>query len=142
MRRLLTAGVAVAAACALFYLRDPAWLITHTTGLRPWERSADGTAFRWSGRHASFFVPSDARAVLVPISTTFDPRGDQPMVVTIAIDDEIAARVLLENADWKHVTLTLPPRSHRRVRRVDVRTSVTREDNHGVRIGELEVSRN
>jgi hypothetical protein len=141
MRRLLTAGVAVAAACALFYLRDPAWLIAHTTGLRPWERSADGTAFRWSGPHASFFVPSDARAVLVPISTTFGPGGDQPMVVTITIDDEKAARVLLENADWKQVTLTLPPRSNRRVRRVDVRTSITREDNHGVRIGELKVSR-
>jgi len=140
MRRLLTAVVLLAIAGGILYLRDPPWLISYTTGLRAWQRAADGTAFRWSTSHASFFVPADARAVVVPISTSFGQSGDGPMVVTITIDDERAARVLLEDAQWKHVMLTLPSPGSRRVRRVDVRTSVTREDNHGVRIGELKVS--
>jgi len=42
----------------LGYLRDPAWLIGIESGFRPWERGADGTRSRWTGGHASFFVPS------------------------------------------------------------------------------------
>jgi len=140
MRRLLIAVVFVAIAGGLLYLRDPPWLISYTTGLRPWERAGDGTAFRWSVSHSSFFVPSDAGMVLIPVSTTFEPGGDKPVMVTIEIDDRRAARVLLEDAQWQQVTLTLPKPGSRRVRRIDVRTSVTREDNRGVRLGELKVS--
>jgi hypothetical protein len=140
MRRLLTAVVLLSTAAAILYLRDPPWLISYTTGLRAWERADDGTRFRWSVSHASFFVPSDAGTVLLPVSTTFAAGDDKPMLVTITIDDERAARVLLEDAQWKQVTLTLPKPGSRRVRRVDVRTSLTREDYRGVRIGELKVS--
>jgi hypothetical protein len=125
----------------LWYLRDPAWLITETTGLRGWERSADGTRFRWSGGHASFFVPSDEQLVRIPVATTFDARGSEPMVVTFTIDGARAGRVLLTDGAWQEVTLTMPPRASRRVRRIDVRTTVTREDNHGVKLGEPKVSR-
>lgn len=128
-----------AAAAALAYLRDPPWLIDQTTGLRAWEQHAGQPRYRWSGGHASFFVRSDAAAIDVPISTTFD-NGDAPaMLVTVSVDDEIAARVILTDAAWKRVRVPLPPPAGRRVRRVDVRTNVTREDNHGVRIGEVEV---
>lgn len=137
MRRLLTAVVLLPIAGAILYLRDPPWLISYTTGLWAWERAEDGIPFRWSTSHASFFVPSDAGTVLLPVSTTFGAGGDKPMLVTITIDDERAARVLLEDAQWKPVTLTLPKPGSRRVRRVDVRTSLTRDDNRGVRIGEL-----
>jgi hypothetical protein len=142
MRRLLTAVMLLSIAAATFYLRDPPWLIAYTTGLRAWERTDDGTRFRWSTSHASFFVPADAGTVLVPLSTTFGPGDDQPMVVTVTIDDERAARVLLEDAQWKHVTLTLPRPGSRRVRRIDVRTNLTRADNRGVRIGELKLGHN
>jgi hypothetical protein len=142
MRRGVQAAILIACACGvLWYLRDPAWLITQTTGLRGWARSADGTRFRWSGGHASFFVPSGEQAVRVPVATTFDARGSEPMVVTFTIDGSRAGRVLLTEAGWQEITLTMPPRGSRRVRRVDVRTSVTREDNHGVQLGELKVSR-
>jgi hypothetical protein len=140
------AGIAVIAVllvAALWYLRDPAWLATQTTGLRPPERAADGTTYRWSGGHASFFVPSDARQVRIPVATVFDPRmprGDEPMMVTFTIDDVRAGRVLLSNPSVRDVTLDLPPRGSRRVRRVDVRTSLTRDSNHGVKIGEVMVS--
>jgi hypothetical protein len=63
------------------------------------------------------------------------------MVVTFTIDGVRAARALLIDDGWQDVTLAMPPPGSRRVRRIDVRTSVTREDNHGVRIGTLKVSR-
>ena len=137
--RLVIAFLAVAGALA--YLRDPAWLAGQTTGLRPWQRAADGTAFRWSEGHASFFVPADAQSIRVPISTTFDDPVAPPMVVSFAVDDVRAARVMLTEEAWTEVVILLPPRGSRRVRRIDVRTSVTRGDNHGARIGEIEVIR-
>lgn len=126
---------------ALWYLRDPAWLADQTTGLRGWQRAADGTRYRWSGRHASFFVTSDATRIMVPVATTFGTPADRPMVVTLSIDNERGARVLLTNASWMPVALAMPPRGSRRVRRIDVRTNVTREGNYGVMIGEVMVSR-
>jgi hypothetical protein len=141
-RRFISVALLIASACGgLWYLRDPAWLLTQTTGLRSWERAADGTRFRWSGGHASFFVPSDERIVRIPVATTFDDRGSEPMVVTFTIDGSRAGRVLLTDGAWQEVTLSMPPRESRRVRRVDVRTSVTREGNHGVQLGEPKVSR-
>ena len=140
MRRLLTAVALLAIAGGILYLRDPPWLISHTTGLRPWQRAEDGTAFRWSAAHSSFFVPSDAGVVLLPVSTTFDADGDQPMLITVAIDDVRAARVLVEDAHWKQLTLTLPKPGSRRVRRIDIRASVPRGGDRRFRIGEMKVS--
>ncbi|MEO6237461.1 MAG: hypothetical protein ABIQ52_10725 [Vicinamibacterales bacterium] len=125
----------------LWYLRDPAWLATQTTGLRGWQRSADGTRYRWSGGHASFFVPSDARTIKVPVATTFDAGGAEPMVVTFSVDGRRAARVLLAAPGWQEVTLPMPSPGSRRVRRVDVQATSTREGNRGVQLGELQISR-
>jgi hypothetical protein len=134
---LLITGVAA----ALWYLRDPSWLAAETTGLRAWQQAPDGTRYRWSGRHASFFVRSDATRVIVPVATTFRTRADKPMVVTFSIDDARGTRVLLTNPAWTPVALDMPPPGSRRVRRIDVRTSVTREGNYGVMIGEPVLSR-
>jgi hypothetical protein len=140
--RVLTAAILIVCACGvLWYLRDPAWLISQTTGLGGWERAADGTRFRWAGSHASFFVPSGEQAVRIPIATTFDARGNEPMVVTFTIDGSRAGRALLTDGAWQEVTLSLPARESRRVRRVDVRTSVTREGNRAVQVGEPKVTR-
>jgi hypothetical protein len=126
---------------ALWYLRDPAWIADQTTGLRAWQQAADGTRYRWSGRHASFFVTSDATRITVPLATTFSTPADRPMVVTLSIDDQRGARVLLTNASWTPVALEMPPRGSRRVRRVDIRTNITRGGNYGVMIGEVAVNR-
>ena len=142
-RSRVLATIALLLAGSLWYLRDPAWLATQTTGLREWRRAADGSRFRWSGGHASFFVPSDARQVRIPVSTIFDarmPRGDEPMLVTFTIDDVPAGRVVLTDTSVQQATLTMPAPGSRRVRRIDVRTSLTREGNHGVMIGEVVVS--
>ena len=141
-RAIAIVGVILLAA-VLAYLRDPAWLMTQTTGMRPWRETPDGQRWRWTAGHASFFVPSDARAVRFRMATSFDPRewqGDRPMLVTLPIDDRRAARVVRSEEGWPVTTLTLPPRGSRRVRRVDLHTSVTRAGNQGVQIGEPEMT--
>ena len=61
------------------------------------------------------------------------------MMVTITVDDRPAARLLLTDTAWQTVTISPSARTRRHVRRIDVRTSVTRDDYHGVRIGEMAV---
>ena len=142
-RRASLAVFVVGVAGALWYLRDPPWLAEQTTGLRGWQRGPDGTAYRWSGAHASFFVPSEAKQVRIPLATIFDPRqpqGDEPMLVTLTIDDQRAGRALLASPRPETVTIDVPPRGSRRVRRVDVRTNRTREGNYGVMIGPVSMT--
>jgi hypothetical protein len=43
---------------------------------------------------------------------------------------------LIDDA-WHTLTVPLPPRGSRRVRRIDIRTSVVRDHNHGVKVGEV-----
>ena len=137
-RAALILAIVAALGIGAWYLRDPAWLIHQTTGLRAPERAPDGTVFRWSGGHASFFVPSDAGTIRFPVATTFDAADAKPMVVTVFVDDARAARILLIDDAWHTLTIPLPPRGSRRVRRIDVRTSVVRDDNHGVKVGEVQ----
>ena len=106
------AAAAVLAIAALAYLRDPPWLISQATGLRRWEQQPGTPRYRWSGAHASFFVRADAGAFDIPLSSTFDARDDRPMMVTVSVDDETAARVVLTDAAWKRVRITLPPVSY------------------------------
>jgi len=134
-------GGVLALLAAIAYLRDPPWLIDVSSGLRPWQQTAAGVRYRWSGGHASFFVPSDARRIGIPIATTFDARGARPMLVTITIDDQRAARLVLNDGAWRRVLIAMPPRGSRRVRRVDIRTNVVREDNRGVQVGEIAIER-
>jgi hypothetical protein len=121
---------------ALAYLRDPAWLIGIESGFRSWETAADGTRFRWTGGHASFFVRSDAAGITVPIRTTFSSRSDGPVTVAFTIDDRPAERQLLTDDAWHRVRLVLPAGGSRRVRRIDIRVNPTRSGNRGVQVGE------
>ena len=57
MRRVALVVIAVAlAVAALAYLREPSWLARMDYGFRGWQTEADGTRYRWTGGHASFFV--------------------------------------------------------------------------------------
>jgi hypothetical protein len=132
--------VLLAAAIVLLgYLRDPPWLLSTTSGLRAWETEADGTRVRWMGGHASLFVPSSARAVELPVRTTFDAPGDWPVTVTVAIDDRMGDRIVLSDGQWHSMLVRLPPAGRRKVRRLDIRLDRTRDDNHGAAIGELRI---
>ena len=122
----------------LGYLRDPAWLIGIESGFRPWERGADGTRSRWTGGHASFFVPSTAAWLGVPIRTTF-AAGDSPVTVTVTVDDRPAASVELHDDRWRRLTLALAGPTTRRVRRIDIRVDRVRPGNRGVAIADVEL---
>jgi len=126
---------------AVAYLRDPPWLISLSSGMRGWETDATGARVRWTGGHASFFVPADARVIDLPLRTTFDRPEDWSITVAIAIDDRPADRLVLEDATWHRVTLVMPARGTRRVRRIDIRTDRTRDDNRGVAVGEVGIRR-
>ena len=136
----LLVGVAVIVAAAT-YLRDPPWLISITSGMRNWEVDDTGARVRWTGGHASFFVPADARIIELPVRTTYDRPDDWPITVSVAIDDRPADRLVLEDGDWHRAVLVMPPRGTRNVRRIDIRTDRTRDDNRGAALGELVIRR-
>ena len=123
---------------AVVYLRDPGWLIGIESGFRPWDRTADGTRFRWTGGHASFFVPSDVSSMTIPIRTSFSP-GEWTVPVVITVDDRMATTTELRDDGWQRLTFELPGRSNRRVRRIDIRVARTRAGNKGVAVGETEL---
>lgn len=135
-RRLVIPGLILAlAAPILAYLRDPPWLLATASGFRGWERGTDGKRFRWMGGHASFFVPSDARSVELPVRTSFLGE-DWPITVSVSIDDRAADRIVLADGEWHSIILRLPPPGRRKVRRVDIRLDRTRDEDHGAAIGE------
>jgi hypothetical protein len=137
-RRLIAVVLLGATLGALLaYLRDPPWLLSVTSGMRPVEVDVSGRRFRWMGGHASLFVPSDARLVSIPLRTTFDP-GDLPVTATISIDDRPVDRIVLTDSEWHLSTIRLPPKGSRRVRRIDIRVDHTRDDNHGAAVGEVD----
>jgi hypothetical protein len=139
MRRRWIAWLVAAAvvASSLAYLRDPPWLLEVSSGMREWQTGADGARFRWTSGHSSFFVPSDAGSIEIPLRAAFDRPDDWPIVATITLDDRPADRVTLSDAAWRRSVIVLPPRGSRRVRRIDIRLDRTRDENRGVAVGEI-----
>ena len=64
-------AIALAVIGALAYLRDPAWVGATSSGLRPWEEDPPGTRFRWTAGRASFFIPSGATTMTLPLRAVF-----------------------------------------------------------------------
>jgi hypothetical protein len=142
MRRALL--VCVLGAClvaALIYLRDPSWLARVESGFRGWETTPDGRRYRWTNGHASFFVPSDAASIEIPARTTFDTRGDPPVLVSISIDDRLADQFVLRDDTWQSRKLRMPAPGRRSLRRIDVRIDRVRPGNRGAQIGDITVVR-
>lgn len=131
----------VALAGALWYLRDPVWITTQTTGMWDREQGADGTWYRWTNSHASFFVPSDATSARLRVSTTFDADASQPVIVSVSIDDVRAGMIALADASWHEIVIALPAKGSRHERRIDVRTNMVRPGNRGVRVADVELTR-
>ena len=71
---------------------------------RSGQRRRDGTRYRWSGGHASFFVPVGCAArSRIPVATTFDARAARldAMMVTFTIDDAARTRVCCRIHQWR-----------------------------------------
>jgi hypothetical protein len=140
-RAAILCATIAALAAALSYLRDPPWLATMTSGIRGRSEVANGVRYRWTSGHASFFVPSSAPAIAIPLRSPATARDPFPVVATISIDDRPATRVTLGGEEWTRVWLRLPPPGSRRLRRIDIRVFPTREDYRGVQVADVEVSR-
>jgi hypothetical protein len=140
-RALTVCFVVTILIAALAYLRDPPWLARIESGFRDWETAADGTRYRWTSGHASFFVPAAASAITIPARTTFETPGEPSVLVSIAIDDRAADEFVLRDDGWQVRKLRMPPPGRRHLRRIDVRVDRLREGNRGAQIGEVTVAR-
>jgi hypothetical protein len=138
MRRALSFALAATLGMAvLWYLHDPPWLAGIESGFRGWETAPDGTRWRWTTGHASFFVPATAAAIVIPIRASFEAADDPRVMVSVSIDDRPADEFALENDAWRMQRLRLPPPGKRRLRRIDIRVDRLRPGHRGVQIGEI-----
>jgi hypothetical protein len=142
-RRLITPfrlGALVLVVVAAWYLHDPPWAGDVTSGMRPWEEDPPGTHFRWTTGRASFFVPSKASEMTMPVRALFPLRNDKPVSVSVSVDDQLLFEVQLRQpANWETITAPLPHRAtSRRYRRVEVRVDrVVGSFNLGVQLGQV-----
>jgi hypothetical protein len=135
---VLAAAIVVA---ALWYLRDPSWLASYSSGFHPWETTADGRSYRWTKGHASFFVPSDAQRITLPLRSINDTPQDWPITATITIDDRVADRMTFRDETWHELSIRLPGRGNRRMRRIDITVDRVRSRLRGVQLAKVEFSR-
>jgi hypothetical protein len=140
-RRWLTLAVGVLSiVAALRYLYDPPWMGGVTSGLRPWEEDPPGTLFRWTMGRATFFIPSNATTMTVPLRAVFPGPNGTPVQVEIRDDGRLLYTIALKEPDvW--VRQALPLKRHagrRRFRRIDLRVSrVVPPFDLGVMTGEV-----
>jgi hypothetical protein len=142
-RRLAVTFLVLAGVIALArYTFDPPWIAGVTSGLREWEEDPPGTRFRWTAGRASFFVPSGATEMTLPMRAVFPSPTAAPVTVTMSVDDRFLTDVRLPDVEaWTRTTVPLPRRSTwRRHRRVELRISRTAGPyNLGVQLGEVQL---
>jgi hypothetical protein len=141
-RWIKTAAVLVGVAAILGYLRDPPWIGSVTSGMRPWEQDPPGTFFRWTMGRATFFVPSNATLLTVPLRAVFPGPNGAPVRVEVRDDGRLVATVDLPEPDaWVRPAVPLTRYTGgRRFRRIDLHISrVVPPFSLGVMTGEVSV---
>ena len=79
-----------------------------SSGLYGWEvERASGKRFRWSGRHATLFVPTDAGHVRIPLRALQADNMGEPVRVGISVAGRHVMRVPLTDASWVEAPLPL-----------------------------------
>ena len=126
-RRLALVACLALAVGALAYLRDPPWVGDISSGFRGWEEDPPGTRWRWTVARASFFVPSDAISLTLPVRALFPVPNDAPVIVRVSVDERFLTDVVLTDGNaWVRPVIPLPRRPNgRRYRRVDLHVSRT-----------------
>jgi len=125
-QRWIKAVVSVLAAAAVVaYLYDPPWMGGVTSGLRPWEEDPPGTLFRWTAGRGTFFVPSSATSMTVPLRAVFPGPDGTPVTVEVRDDGRLLATIALNDPEaWIRTTVPLKRYAgRRRFRRIDLRVS-------------------
>ena len=100
-------------------------LAQQSWGFYAWEGQGADRA-RWTSRHATFFIPSAAHELRLPIRALHFGPNTGPTSVTIAVGGRPFHRLDLPNSDWTIVRLRLPvaPRDEA-FQRIDVITDPT-----------------
>jgi hypothetical protein len=125
-QRWIKAVVGVLAALAVIaYLYDPPWMGGVTSGLRPWEEDPPGTLFRWTAGRGTFFVPSSATSMTVPLRAVFPGPNGMPVTVEVRDDGRLLATIELSDPEaWIRTTVPLKRYvGRRRFRRIDLHVS-------------------
>jgi hypothetical protein len=124
-RALRWTGLVIAMLATVVYLRDPPWVGRMTSGLRSWEEDPPGTRFRWTFGRATFFIPSDATAMMLPLRSVFPGPDGAAVTVDVRVDDRWLATIqLTDPGAWVRPLLPIGRRAtNRRYRRVDLRIS-------------------
>jgi hypothetical protein len=124
-RSLKAIAAAVAVIAALAYLYDPPWMGNVTSGMRGWDYGVPGMVIRWTNGRASLFIPSDAKAVMIPLRSGFPGPNGEPVTVDISVDGRFLTTITLTDpAAWVRHELPLGRRtSRRRFRRIDFHVS-------------------
>jgi len=118
------AAALVAAGIVLAYFYDPPWMGGVTSGLRGWEQDPPGTFFRWTTGRATFFVPSSATTMTVPLRAVFPGPNGTPVKVELRDDDRLLTTIELTDPDaWVRTTVPLKRGGRRRFRRIDLKIS-------------------
>jgi len=117
---IIVGGVALVAALA--YLRDPPWLANVTSGMREWDYSDPRMVYRWTAGRASLFIPSDAKAVMIPLRSGIPGPLMGEVPVEIRVDGRFLATIILTDPmEWVRKEIPLGNRvTHRRFRRIDL----------------------
>jgi hypothetical protein len=92
-------------------------LLHVTYGLFEWGKEPDGTASRWSGPKARFFVDHRARLIEIPLSGPA-PSG-APQRVEVRVDGRLANRVDV-GPEWQRLRTLLPDGRSTQPRRIDL----------------------
>jgi hypothetical protein len=140
VRRVLAIAAVAGLATLLVYLRDPPWLIEVRSGLGRVRTDASGIRYRRMEGRGSFFVPGDAGSVTIPVRAPFSSPSDWPITATFFVDDRLAERIVLSDGRWRRVIIPLRASPWRRVVRIDIHADRTRARNHGLDVGEVELS--
>src|SRR5438477_397234 len=95
-RAALVVALAVLVAAAA-YLRDPPWIGEVTSGFSAWDVDSQGARFRWTSGRSSFFVPSDATAMTLPLKAG-PPDEYPPIAVDVHVDGRLLATLDLPDS--------------------------------------------
>jgi hypothetical protein len=127
-RLRLAAGVLILAVAASVPFRAAMAVgyanVEHTSiGFSRWHREPDGSRYRWAGGRSTFFVPSAAHSVRIPLAT--GTEGPETLEVRIFLNGREANRVVLERSgEWRSVYLPLSRRVAEPFSRIDLEAGV------------------
>ena len=90
-------------------------------GLSLWQEREDGVRYRLAGAQSTLFIPSDARAVTIPLRSA---RQDLQLDVALRLDGRPADVIRIPGDRWHEARLMLPSdRSAPRFRRLELQVA-------------------